>query len=150
MISETAESLIKILKSLFFISFYGQRAYKFTRKYIFTSLSLQCIRICTYLTNMRIPVGSMALLIPFQDAIMVYFCLAVRGRRGSGGAGAVGSGRCPSPPSLSDLDLWFPLWTKPNFPSSHPMVSTHFLKQCFETMHRGKKKEALTAISSTN
>jgi len=37
----------------------------------------------TYLTNIRIPVGSRALWIAFQDATMLYFCLAVIGILGS-------------------------------------------------------------------
>lgn len=42
---------------------------------------------------------------------MLYFCLAVRGRRGSGGAGAGGSS-LPSGP---------PLWAAASFPSSQPI-----------------------------
>lgn len=41
--------------------------------------------------NMNTPVGSIALDMPFHDAIMLYFCLAVNGSRGSGGPGLGGS-----------------------------------------------------------
>lgn len=40
---------------------------------------------------MLTPVGSIALLIPFQEASMLYFCLAVSGSRGSTLAGGAGS-----------------------------------------------------------
>lgn len=62
---------------------------------------------------MYTPVGSIARLIPFHEAIILYFCLAVRGSLGSGGAGAGGSG---GPSSLPPPPLV-------NFPNSQPMLS---------------------------
>lgn len=59
------------------------------------------------------PVGSIAREIPFQEAIIEYFCLAVRGRRGSTAAGAAGGGSLlefPPPPLLV------------SFPSSQPIL----------------------------
>lgn len=61
--------------------------------------------------NMYTPVGSMALDMPFQDAIMLYFCLAVSGKRGSGGPGLGGS---------SSLSLCFCLPPPPPPPRSSP------------------------------
>lgn len=69
----------------------------------------------THLMNMHMPVGSIALAIPFHEAIMEYFCLAVSGRRGSGGGGA----------APSRLERAFrPLPDAANLPSSQPMPST--------------------------
>lgn len=64
--------------------------------------------------NMQIPVGVMARLIPFHDAIIVYFCRAVKGSRGSGAAGGGGS---LGPNAL--LPSAFPLAA--SFPNSQPM-----------------------------
>jgi len=80
------------------------------------------IKWSTHFINMYTPVGSIARLIPFHEATILYFCLAVRGRRGSGGSGAGGSASprrllLPSPPSRC---------TMTNLPSSQPM----FLKPC--------------------
>lgn len=58
---------------------------------------------------MQIPVGSMALAMPFHEAIMEYFCLAVSGNLGSEGGGAPLSTALPS---LSDAA---------NFPNSQPI-----------------------------
>lgn len=60
---------------------------------------------CTHLMNMNTPVGSIALDMPFHDAIMLYFCLAVSGSRGSGGPGLGGS---------SSLSLCFPPRSSPD------------------------------------
>lgn len=57
----------------------------------------------THLMNMYTPVGSIARDMPFHDAIMLYFCLAVNGSRGSGGPGLGGSSSlslCLPPPRL--------------------------------------------------
>lgn len=64
--------------------------------------------------NMQIPVGVMARLIPFHDAIIVYFCRAVSGSRGSGAAGGGGS---LGPNAL--LPSAFPLAA--SFPNSQPI-----------------------------
>lgn len=66
--------------------------------------------------NMWTPVGSMARLIPFHDATMEYFCLAVSGSRGSG---AVGGGGSPGP---MEFDA-FPLEPLANFPNSQPIIA---------------------------
>lgn len=66
--------------------------------------------------NMQIPVGVIARLIPFHDAIMVYFWRAVSGNRGSGAAGGGGS-LGPSVFWPSDLQL-----DEASLPSSQPMV----------------------------
>jgi hypothetical protein len=66
--------------------------------------------------NMQIPVGSIALAMPFHDATMVYFCLAVKGSRGSGGAGGGGS---PGPALVAPLPC---LVLAANLPSSHPIL----------------------------
>jgi len=61
---------------------------------------------CTYLMNMYTPVGSIALDMPFHDAIMLYFCLAVSGSLGSGGPGLGGSSStslCLPPRSSPDV-----------------------------------------------
>lgn len=72
----------------------------------------------THLMNMSIPVGSIALDMPFHEAIMLYFCLAVNGSRGSGGPGLGGSSSLslclPPPPSPDAVEL-------ANFPRSQPM-----------------------------
>lgn len=60
----------------------------------------------TYLMNMYTPVGSIALDMPFHDAIMLYFCLAVSGSLGSGGPGLGGSSSaslCLPPRSSPDV-----------------------------------------------
>lgn len=68
--------------------------------------------------NMYTPVGSIALEMPFHDAIMLYFCLAVSGSRGSGGPGLGGS---------SSLSLCLPPRSSPDaaelasFPRSQPI-----------------------------
>jgi hypothetical protein len=62
---------------------------------------------------MQTPVDSMALLIPFQEASILYFCLAVRGSLGStvaGGAASSGFRLLPEPP------------LEANLPNSHPIV----------------------------
>lgn len=67
---------------------------------------------------MYTPVGSIALDMPFHDAIMLYFCLAVSGSRGSGGPGLGGS---------SSLSLCLPPRSSPaaaelaNLPRSQPI-----------------------------
>lgn len=58
---------------------------------------------------MYTPVGSIARDMPFHDAIMLYFCLAVNGSLGSGGPGLGGS---------SSLSLCFPPLPPP--PRSFP------------------------------
>jgi hypothetical protein len=67
--------------------------------------------------NILMPVVSIARLIPFHDATIEYFWRAVRGRRGSGAAGAGGSLTL-----LSVSFLLSPLLA--NFPNSHPMIET--------------------------
>lgn len=57
--------------------------------------------------NMYTPVGSIARDMPFHDAIMLYFCLAVNGSLGSGGPGLGGSSSlslCFAPPPRSSPD----------------------------------------------
>lgn len=66
----------------------------------------------THLINIHTPVGSIALAIPFQEAIIEYFCLAVRGSLGSVGAGA-------APSKLT----FAPLSEAANFPNSQPIFS---------------------------
>lgn len=75
----------------------------------------------THLINMSIPVVSIARLMPFHEATIVYFCLAVSGNRLSVGGG----------PQASRLGTLLPLEPPPlllaNFVSSQPMVSTLLL-----------------------
>lgn len=72
--------------------------------------------------NIQTPVGCMARLIPFHDAIIVYFCLAVRGSLGSGAAGGGGSlGPKALFPSAFELFA--------NLPSSQPII---YQLSCFE------------------
>lgn len=69
----------------------------------------------TYLRNIQTPVLSIALLIPFQEASMLYFCFAVRGNLESTCWTDV------APPISSNL-LWFSAFPLPaNFPNSHPI-----------------------------
>lgn len=78
-----------------------------------------------YLINMQIPVGSMALDIPFHDAIIEYFCFAVRGSRGSVGAGGAPlRSAVPPPPPLS---------LAASLPNSHPIprMASHLCKNPF-------------------
>lgn len=63
--------------------------------------------------NISTPVGCIARLIPFHDAIIVYFCRAVSGKRGSGADGGGGSFGVTF--TLSDFVL------AANFPSSQPI-----------------------------
>lgn len=73
----------------------------------------------TYLMNILIPVGCIARLIPFHDAIIVYFCRAVSGKRGSGCDGGGGSlGLVAFTPSDFVLDA--------NFPNSQPIFIVFF------------------------
>lgn len=65
---------------------------------------------------MKTPVGSIALEIPFQEASMLYFCLAVRGSLGSGGAGAGG-------PSLTS---GAPRCVAASLPSSQPILDDYW------------------------
>lgn len=75
---------------------------------------VEFIEFATYLMNILIPVGCIARLIPFHDAIIVYFCLAVRGKRGSGCDGGGGSlGLVAFTPSDFVLDA--------NLPNSQPI-----------------------------
>lgn len=69
----------------------------------------------TYFKNMHTPVLSMALLMPFHDASMLYFCFAVRGSLESTCAGGATS---------SSLLFWS-AWPLPaNLPNSHPISRT--------------------------
>lgn len=56
-----------------------------------------------YLNSVFIPTPSIFLWTAFHDFSRLNFCLAVRGRRGSGGGGALGSGSFPLeyPPRLT-------------------------------------------------
>lgn len=75
---------------------------------------VEFIGFATYLMNILIPVGCIARLIPFHDAIIVYFCLAVSGKRGSGCDGGGGSlGLVAFTPSDFVLDA--------NLPNSQPI-----------------------------
>lgn len=59
----------------------------------------------TYLINMQMPVFSIALEMPFHEASIEYFCLAVSGSRGSvaGGGASASAGAAHAPaPRLSD------------------------------------------------
>lgn len=70
----------------------------------------------TYLMNISIPVGCIARLMPFHDAIIVYFWRAVRGNRGSGAVGGGGSlGLVALSPSDFVLDA--------NLPNSQPIFA---------------------------
>lgn len=70
----------------------------------------------TYLMNISIPVGCIARLMPFHDAIIVYFWRAVRGNRGSGAVGGGGSlGLVALTPSDFVLDA--------NLPNSQPIFA---------------------------
>lgn len=60
----------------------------------------------------------MARLMPFQEATIEYFCLAVNGSRGSG---AVGGGGSRGPKELVALPSLEPL---ANFPNSQPMLKS--------------------------
>lgn len=65
--------------------------------------------------NILIPVGCIARLMPFHDAIIVYFWRAVSGNRGSGAVGGGGSlGLVAFTPSDFVLDA--------NLPSSQPIL----------------------------
>lgn len=75
----------------------------------------KCIK-TAYFINMHIPVVSIARLIPFHEAIIEYFCLAVNGNLGSGAAGGGGS-HGPIVLSPSALEL------VANFPSSQPILN---------------------------
>lgn len=67
--------------------------------------------------NILIPVGCIARLMPFHDAIIVYFWRAVSGNRGSGADGGGGSeGLVAFTPSDFVLDA--------NFPNSQPIFIT--------------------------
>lgn len=82
----------------------------------------------THLMNMWIPVGSIALLIPFHDAIIEYFCLAESGNRGSGAAGGGGS---QGPSELAPS----PFPAVANFPNSHPILGfTHSIWKLLSTL----------------
>lgn len=71
----------------------------------------------TYFMNMQIPVFSIALEMPFHEASIEYFCLAVRGSLGSVAGGG------PSP----RLGWLLALRSEAaNFPNWHPMVAFHF------------------------
>lgn len=73
----------------------------------------------TYFINIQIPVGCIARLMPFHDAIIVYFCLAVKGSRGSGAAGGGGSLGPKAFPSTFELFA--------SLPNSQPMVASKYL-----------------------
>lgn len=64
--------------------------------------------------NILTPVGCMDLLMPFHEAIIVYFWRAVSGSRGSG---AAGGGSSLGPIAFDSFDFELPA----NFPNSHPI-----------------------------
>ena len=68
---------------------------------------------------MQMPVGSIARLIPFHEATIEYFCLAVNGNRGSGAAGGGGS-HGPNILPLSPFEL------DANLLNSQPILFTCF------------------------
>lgn len=95
------------------------RPFAFTNS---TQKHLLCRKACTYRMNMFTPVGSIARLIPFQEATIVYFWRAVRGSRGSGAAGAGGSLSVP----LSTSFLFSLPLLLASLPNSHP-IFVYFL-----------------------
>lgn len=70
----------------------------------------------TYLRNIKTPVDSIALEMPFHEAAMLYFCLAVSGSRGSHGAGGGGSSCLDVPPAPPPPPL------RANFPNLQPII----------------------------
>ena len=71
---------------------------------------------------MQTPVGVIARLIPFHDAIIVYFCRAVNGSLGSGAAGGGGSlGPNALQPSAFELAA--------NLPNSQPILKNNCLSR---------------------
>uniref|UniRef100_A0A2M4C5W5 Putative secreted protein n=1 Tax=Anopheles marajoara TaxID=58244 RepID=A0A2M4C5W5_9DIPT len=83
------------------------------------------------LMNMVMPVVSIARLMPFQDATIVYFCLAVSGNRASVGGG-------PHASRLGTLLLFelLPLLPLANFVNSQPMFPPRFISTFFGSAAR--------------
>lgn len=79
---------------------------------------------------MQTPVDSIALLIPFHEANMLYFCFAVRGSLGS----TVAVGAVAAAPS-SVLGILLEPALAANFPSLHPMIFTEFSLTTLEWCH---------------
>ena len=85
----------------------------------------------TYLTNIQTPVDSNALLIPFHEATILYFCLAVIGILGSAAAAlppaAAAADEGPAPSAAALLSLGFlpapPPPPSSSFDPAQPMFS---------------------------
>lgn len=73
----------------------------------------------THFINMQIPVFSMALEMPFHEASMEYFCLAVRGSLGSVAGGG------PSANVVLLVLLAPRLSDAASFPNWHPILTYH-------------------------
>lgn len=93
----------------------------------------------THLTNMLIPVGSIARLIAFHDATIVHFWRALSGSRSSVAAGAGGSLRLLSTPFLSPLLA--------NLPNSHPMIMSLFTHTYTDSLNDKSLLKSLLQLS---
>lgn len=96
--------------------YHRNKKYTFSRKWIWnlSEWVFFFVQDYTHLTNMLIPVGSIARLIAFHDATIVHFWRAVSGSRSSVAAGAGGS--------LTLLSTFFLSPLLANLPNSHPMI----------------------------
>ncbi|GBP54423.1 hypothetical protein EVAR_35980_1 [Eumeta japonica] len=84
---------------------------------------------------MHIPVFSMARLMPFHEASMEYFCLAVSGRRGSQGGGGGGpSASAPRrPPRAAPTPPAFPAGTPSHSAQQSHTISHSNRSLCYVT-----------------
>lgn len=96
---------------------------------------------------MYTPVGSICRDMPFHEAIMLYFCLAVNGRRGSGGPGLGGSSSLslclpppPPPPSPDPAEL-------ASLPRSQPMFASARGSSNERSPRRRRASERLVAAA---
>ncbi len=69
-------------------------------------LWIECSDRQSYLMNISIPVASIHRLIPFQDFFNLNTCKAVKGRRGSVGAGGAGSVKPSAMSGTDSTSLW--------------------------------------------
>lgn len=92
--------------------FFGRQDWLTSHQPICLDKHFYIIHTNTYLTNMQMPVFSIALDIPFHDASMEYFCFAVSGRRGSvagGGPSDSAGGLFTRRSDAASLPNWQPM-----------------------------------------
>ncbi|GIY12552.1 uncharacterized protein CEXT_276941 [Caerostris extrusa] len=105
---------------------------------------------------MTIPVGSMALAIPFHDLVMQKSCRAVRGRRGSVSGGVGGSVRGAAPGGSGSPFFWSTDRALPKLPPIEQvrcacaLFTVRQFPESTESMRRGKGSRGIHCACSAS